>query len=129
MLTLGPVMAGENQGLGLLANPRQEPFDRATLKPAISAIAAGRLRRSLRIGAPIAQRHCRGIGFLGCHNQWRSNAAGAVLGSYPFIAWVNRNLRRADALRNCRGIGLLPTVSSEQQCHKSVWRRKLSCWS
>jgi hypothetical protein len=41
------------RGLGLLANPWQEPFGRATLKAAISAIVAG-----------------------------------AVLGSYPFIAWV-----------------------------------------
>ena len=73
-------------GPGLPANPWQEPFDRAALKTANSATAAGPLWRSLRTGAPIAQRHCRAIGFLGCRNQWRSDAAGAVLGSYPFIA-------------------------------------------
>ena len=50
------------RGLGLPANPWQEPFGRATLKAAISAIVAG-----------------------------------AVLGSYPFIALLSRNLRRAAA--------------------------------
>jgi len=58
-----------------------------------------------------------GSGFLGCCNQAFERP---VPGSYPLIAWVNRNLRRAGACTIAEEFGLPPTLSNEQQCHKSV---------
>jgi hypothetical protein len=41
-------------------------------------------------------------------------AAGGVLGSYPFIAWVNRDLRRADAGAMLQESAYPPTVSKRK---------------
>ena len=107
------------QGPGLPANPRQEPFGRATLKTAISAIAAGRLWRSLRTGAPIAQRHCRGIGIFGVPQP------GIRTPPAPCQAHIPDRVGEPEPAagrcrRNAPGIGLPPTLSNEQRCHKSV---------